>query len=138
MAWPLANCQVTVHEPIAVDPAVTFTDAWKPPCHWPTMVYAAAHERGPPPGGLDGGLFGGRLPAGVLGGVVGGLLTGVPEPSAVSTASYAGFLLPLLSNSSGFWPVRHESLSRMPHTVMPEQRATFMHARTVLVYPAVG
>ncbi len=33
-------------------------------------------------------------------------------------------MLPLLSNSSGFSPVRQESLSRMPQTVMPVQRAT--------------
>jgi hypothetical protein len=52
-------------------------------------------------------------------------------PIAVSVALYAGFLLPLRSNSSGFSPLRQESLSRMPQTVMPVQRATFMQALTV-------
>jgi hypothetical protein len=43
---------------------------------------------------------------------------------------YAGFLLPLLSNSSGVPLARHESLSRIPHTVMPLQRVTFRQAWT--------
>ena len=33
--WPLANCQVTVHDVMADVPAVTVIAAWKPPCHWP-------------------------------------------------------------------------------------------------------
>jgi hypothetical protein len=45
-------------------------------------------------------------------------------------------LLPLLSNSSGFSPTRHESLSRMPHTVMPVQRGTARHDRVTLAYTA--
>jgi hypothetical protein len=36
--WPLANVQVT-RQPLMADvPAVTFTDAWKPPGHWFTML----------------------------------------------------------------------------------------------------
>ena len=37
-------------------------------------------------------------------------------------------MLPEPSNSKGLSPERHESLSRTPHTVMPRQRGTFMHA----------
>ena len=53
-----------------------------------------------------------------------------PALSAFSTEVYAAFLLPVPSNSSGFSPVRQESLSRMPQTVMPVHRDT---ARQALV-----
>ena len=46
-------------------------------------------------------------------------------------------MLPLESNSSGVSLLRHESLSRMPHTVMPAQRETFMQSFTVLLYAVV-
>jgi hypothetical protein len=36
--------------------------------------------------------------------------------------------LRLTSNKSGFWPVRQESLSQMPQTVMPLQRDTARQA----------
>lgn len=62
-----------------------------------------------------------------------GLAGGVPEPEwrAFMTAVYAGFGLPLSSNSRGRSSRRQESLSRMPHTVMPVHRATARQALTV-------
>ena len=53
----------------------------------------------------------------------------LPALRAFRTEVYAAFLLPVPSNSSGFWPVRQESLSRMPQTVMPVQRTTARQAR---------
>ena len=47
---------------------------------------------------------------------------------------YACFLLPLPSNSSGVPLARQESVSRMPHTVMPLQRATARQSRVTLPY----
>ena len=41
MAWPLAKVQVTVQPLIAALPAVTRTSPWKPPGHWPMIVYVA-------------------------------------------------------------------------------------------------
>ena len=40
----------------------------------------------------------------------------------------------MLSKSSGLSPLRQESLSRMPQTVIPAQRDTCRHALTVLAY----
>ena len=54
--------------------------------------------------------------------VVGGGVA--PALSAFSTDVYAAFLLPPPSKRSGDSPLRHESLSRMPHTVMPLHRDT--------------
>ena len=62
---------------------------------------------------------------------------GVPLLSAVSTELYAAFLLPPPSNSSGDSPLRHESESRTPHTVIPMHRATARQSLTTLAY-AVG
>src|SRR5690349_102020 len=64
-------------------------------------------------------------------GAVDGELVGVVVPPALSasrTDVYAAFLAPEPLNSSGFSPERHESLSRMPHTVTPVQRDTARHA----------
>src|SRR5688572_29886225 len=74
-----------------------------------------------PLGGVDGEAVGV--------GFVGGVLL-----RALRVEVYAAFLLPEESNSSGFWPVRQESLSRMPHTVMPLQRATARQARVTVSY----
>ena len=64
----------------------------------------------------------------VRGGEADAVRVAAVPPSAVSADWKAGFLLPLRSNSSGFSPARQESLSRMPQTVMPVQRDTFMQA----------
>ena len=36
--WPVGQVQVTVHEEIAVLPALTVTAPWKPPPHWPVTA----------------------------------------------------------------------------------------------------
>ncbi|GHA14889.1 hypothetical protein GCM10010345_19350 [Streptomyces canarius] len=58
-------------------------------------------------------------------------------PSAVSTAPYGAFLFPAPSNSR-VPPLRQESLSRIPHALMPVRRATLMHALTVSAYAVAG
>src|SRR5659263_460012 len=69
----------------------------------------------------------------VGGSVVGGGVV-LDALSALSVEVYAAFLLPEASKSSGFAPVRHESLSRTPHTVMPVQRETARHALDTCAY----
>jgi len=82
-------------------------------------------EQPPDPGGGEdgGGEFGGgELGGGEFGGLLGGWVA--PALSALRTAVYAAFLFPLPSKSSGDSPLRQESGSRTPQTVMPVQRAT--------------
>ena len=56
----------------------------------------------------------------------------VPALRALRVAVYEAFLAPDAVNSSGFSPVRQESLSRMPHTVMPVHRVTARQALTTV------
>ncbi len=101
----------------------------------------------PVTGGVLIGVLGGTL-LGVLTGVLGGALDGVLTAAcsaavlvgvvpgtmveaalrALRTEVYAALGLLLRSNSSGFSLPRQESLSRMPHVVMPTQRGTLTHA----------
>src|SRR4051794_27924002 len=82
----------------------------------------------PAPPGVPGEVVGVGFPAGAVVGAVVRVGVGVAALSALSTEVYAAFLLPPLPKSNGLSLERHESLSRTPHTVMPAQRATFMHA----------
>ena len=118
---PDGSGSVTAQALVPLAPAVTWTVATNPPCHWLSdtdavqppsrrrrrAAAAVAAERCSPAG------------AGVVG----------PPLSAFSVEVYAAFLLPLPSKSSGLPQARHESLSRMPHTVMPVQRETARQAR---------
>src|SRR5581483_12476167 len=109
--WQSYNC---TRVPLLCD---TFGTSMHRPDWVPTISLA------PPAGGglFGGGLFGGGL---LGGGLFGGGLLG-PEVAALRalrTEVYAGFLLPLLSNSSGLSLERQESLSRTPQTVIPTQR----------------
>src|SRR5689334_14453210 len=106
-------------------PAVTFTVATKPPFHWLSEI-VAVHPL--PVGGGEVVVGGGVGEVVVGGGVV------VPLFKASRAAVYAAFLFPLPSNSSGVPLARHESESRMPHTVIPLQRVTARQARTAAAY----
>src|SRR5262245_4688663 len=111
-----------------------------PVAHWVCTTPAAEQVPGGPVVGgalvggrlvVGGALVGGRLVVGGAPVVVGGALVG-PTFRALRTLVYAGFLLPLASKSSGDSPLRHELLSRMPHTVMPAQRGTAMQSAATL------
>jgi hypothetical protein len=136
MDCPLASPSVTFQALIVLVPLlVTVTSAWNPPGHEFTSRYAARQPPGWP--GLVDVVLGGWLVVVVVddGGrlvVVVVLDGGFPAFSAARTASYAGFLLPLPSNSRGVPLARQESGSRMPHTVMPAQRATARQALTTV------
>src|SRR6185437_1606425 len=126
IAAPLGSVIATRQPRKPDEPAVTVTVATNPVFHWLSETEA---EQAPPVGGGDD-----------AGGVVtGGVETGggeVEEPAlrAFSVEVYAGFLLPFASKSNGVSPLRHESLSRMPHVVIPVHRDTARQARTTLAY----